>query len=79
MLGQTIFNSTPQMLKAALDGYEPAYVPEDLVQRDIVGGWLILVLDDSCQPFTGYHLYYPSHRQSSPAFNLVVDTLRYRG
>jgi DNA-binding transcriptional LysR family regulator len=77
--GQMIFNSTPQMLTAALDGYGLAYVPEDLVQRDIAEGRLIQVLDDWCQPFPGYHLYYPSRRQSSPAFNLVVDTLRYRG
>lgn len=77
--GQTIFNTTPHMLTAALDGYGLAYVPEDLVQRDIAEGRLIQVLDDWCQPFPGYHLYYPSRRQSSPAFNLVVEALRYRG
>lgn len=77
--GQMIFNSTPHMLTAALDGYGLAYVPEDLALNHIAGGRLVQVLDDWCQPFAGYHLYYPSRRQSSPAFNLVVDALRYRG
>jgi DNA-binding transcriptional LysR family regulator len=76
--GQMIFNTTPQMLTAALDGYGLAYVPEDLVTQHIADGHLQQVLDDWCQPFPGYHLYYPSRRQSSPAFQLVVNALRYQ-
>jgi DNA-binding transcriptional LysR family regulator len=37
------------------------------------------VLEDWCLPFSGYHLFYPSRRQSSAAFSLVVEALRYRG
>ena len=40
---------------------------------------LVRVLADWCPPFPGYHLYYPSRRQATPAFSLLVDALRYRG
>jgi DNA-binding transcriptional LysR family regulator len=76
--GQLAFNGTPQMLNAALAGFGLAYVPEDLVQPDLAEGRLRRVLEDWCPPYAGYHLYYPSRRQSSPAFALVVDALRYR-
>jgi DNA-binding transcriptional LysR family regulator len=74
--GQCTFNTTPQMLQAALDGYGFAYVPEDLVLEHVAAGRLLRVLDDWSPTFPGYHLYYPSRRQSSPAFALVLDALR---
>jgi DNA-binding transcriptional LysR family regulator len=77
--GQLVFNSTPLILKAALAGFGLAYLPEDQVQLHIIEGQLIQVLDDWCPPFSGYHLYYPSRRQPTPAFALLVDALRYRG
>jgi DNA-binding transcriptional LysR family regulator len=77
--GQLVFNGTAQMLNAALAGFGLAYVPEDLARPHIAKGHLKRVLEDWCPPFSGYHLYYPSRRQSSPAFALLVDTLRYRG
>ncbi|WP_417067779.1 LysR family transcriptional regulator [Niveibacterium terrae] len=75
--GQMIFNTTPQMLTAAEEGFALAYVPEDLVERQIAEGRLIRVLEDWSPAFPGYHLYYPSRRQQSPAFALVVEALRY--
>jgi DNA-binding transcriptional LysR family regulator len=77
--GQLVFNGTAQMLNAALAGFGLAYVPEDLAQPHLAKGRLNRVLEDWCPPFSGYHLYYPSRRQSSPAFALLVDALRYRG
>src|SRR5438093_1241472 len=77
--GQLVFNGTVQMLNAALAGFGLAYVPEDLAQPHLAKGRLKRVLEDWCPPFPGYHLYYPSRRQSSPAFALLVDALRYRG
>jgi len=76
--GQLVFNNTFQMLNAALDGYGLAYVPEDVAQPHLAKGRLKRVLEDWCPPYSGYHLYYPSRRQSSPAFTLLVDALRYR-
>jgi len=77
--GQLVFNGTSQMLNAALAGFGLAYVPEDLVERHVARGRLVRVLADWCPPFSGYHLYYTSRRQPTPAFALVVDALRYRG
>ena len=76
--GQLVFNSTYQMLNAALAGFGLAYVPEDLAQPHLAKGRLKRVLKDWCPPFSGYHLYYPSRRQPAPAFALLVDALRHR-
>jgi DNA-binding transcriptional LysR family regulator len=76
--GQLVLNGTTQVLNAALAGFGLAYVPEDLAQPHVGQGRLKRVLEDWCLPFSGYHLYYPSRRHSSPAFALLVDALRYR-
>ena len=77
--GQLTFNTTAQMLNAALAGLGLAYVPEDLIAPHVAKGRLKRVLADWCQPYSGYHLYYPSRRQPSAAFALLVDALRHRG
>jgi DNA-binding transcriptional LysR family regulator len=76
--GQLVFNSVTPIVTAALAGFGLAYVPEDLVQTHLAEGRLIRVLADWCPPFSGYHLYYPSRRQPTPAFALLVEALRYR-
>ncbi len=76
--GQLVFNNIALRLSAALAGLGLAYLPEDQAQADIAAGRLVRVLADWCPPFSGYHLYYPSRRQSSPAFARLVDALRYR-
>jgi DNA-binding transcriptional LysR family regulator len=77
--GQFVVNLTTQLLKAALAGCGLAYLPETLAQPHIAAGRLERVLEDWCLPYSGYHLYYPSRRQPSAAFALLVDALRYRG
>ena len=76
--GQLVFNGSTQMLNATLAGFGLAYLPEGLVQPHIAKGRLRRVLADWCPPFSGYHLYYPSRRQSSAAFALLVEALRER-
>lgn len=76
--GQLIFNGLPQIRTAALAGIGLAFLPEDMVQADVDAGRLQQVLGDWCPPFPGYHLYYPSRRQMSPALALLVEALRYR-
>jgi DNA-binding transcriptional LysR family regulator len=77
--GQLTYNTTAQELNAALAGLGLAYVPEGMAQPHLAKGRLKRVLEDWCPPWSGYHLYYPSRRQSSPAFALLVNDLRYRG
>lgn len=77
--GQLVFNDVYQILDAALAGFGLAYVPEDLVQPHLAKGRLKRVLEEWCAPWSGYHLYYPSRRQSSAAFALLIDALRHRG
>jgi len=76
--GQLVFNSSGALLQAALQGLGLAYLTEGQVQPYLSSGQLVRVLTDWCPPFSGYHLYYPSRRQASPAFSLLVDALRYR-
>jgi len=76
--GQLIFNSIGLMLSAALAGFGLAYLAEDQVQPYIDKGQLVKVLDDFCPAFSGHHLYYPSRRQPSPAFTVLVEALRFR-
>jgi DNA-binding transcriptional LysR family regulator len=76
--GQLTFNGTWQMLNAALDGFGIAYVPESVAQPHLTKGRLKRVLEEWCQPYPGYHIYYPSRRQTSAAFGLLLDALRYR-
>jgi len=76
--GPLIFNGGRMLVAAALDGFGIAYVTEDYAQQSVSDGRLIRVLEDWSPPFAGFHLYYPSRRQLSPAFVLVVDALRYR-
>ncbi|MDN5925601.1 MAG: LysR family transcriptional regulator [Hyphomicrobiales bacterium] len=77
--GQLVFNSLPMRLQSALDGLGVAYMPEDQALPHIEAGRLVRVLEDWCPYFPGYHLYYPSRRQNSPALAMLVNTLRYRG
>lgn len=76
--GRLVFNAVAMMRQAALDGLGILSLPEDLVEAAMREGRLVRVLADWCPARPGYHLYYPSRRQLSPAFALVVDALRYR-
>lgn len=74
--GQVTLNSTPHIVQAALAGLGIAYLPEEEFAPHIEKGRLIRVLEEWCPAFEGYYLYYPSRRQPSPAFSLVLDALR---
>jgi DNA-binding transcriptional LysR family regulator len=76
--GQFTFNTSGLIRKAVRAGYGLASIPIDQVQEDIASGTLVRVLSEWCPPFSGYHLYYPSRRQNSLAFRLLVNALRYK-
>ncbi|AOH84030.1 LysR family transcriptional regulator [Sphingomonas panacis] len=74
--GQFTSNHVPMILRAARAGFGIAFLPDHHVEDDIASGRLVRVLEDWCPPFAGYHLYYPSRRQPTPAFALLLDLLR---
>lgn len=76
--GQLVFNMGTHILRAVLASAGLAFLPEDMVTEHIAQGRLVSVLTDWCQPFMGYHMYYPSRRQSSPALSILAEALRYK-
>ncbi|RAU50266.1 LysR family transcriptional regulator [Pseudocitrobacter sp. RIT415] len=74
--GQLTFNTSEHIVDAALAGFGIAFLPEEEFGTHIAEGRLIRILEPWCMPFPGYYLYYPSRKQPSPAFSLVVDALR---
>ncbi len=76
--GQLVFNRLEPIIDAALVGFGLAFLPADMVHAHVAEGRLVRVLEDWCPVWQGYHLYYPSRRQSSRALSLLIDTLRYR-
>lgn len=76
--GRLVFNSIFGVLDAVLEGFGLAHIPEDVAQPYLKKGKLQQILADWCPTWSGYHLYYPSRRQNSPAFSLLVDALRHR-
>ena len=76
--GQLVVGTGSALLTAALAGLGLAYLPEDDVSKYFGSGKLVRVLADWCEPFAGYHLYYPSRRQHSAAFAVLIGALRMR-
>ncbi|NIF30431.1 LysR family transcriptional regulator [Pantoea sp. Tr-811] len=76
--GQLTFNTSPNIVDAAVAGLGIAWLPEEEFAPHLDDGRLVRALEDWCAPFPGYYLYYPSRRQPSPAFTLVVNALRYQ-
>ncbi|WP_267395886.1 MULTISPECIES: LysR family transcriptional regulator [unclassified Sphingomonas] len=76
--GQLVLNDVDLTVEAAIAGHGIAFMIEDHAMPQIAAGTLVRVLDDWCEPFDGHHLYYPSRRQPSPVFSLLLEALRYR-
>lgn len=77
--GQFTTNDSDLIIQATRAGLGLCCFPDSHIKPLIESGELVSVLEDWLPPFPGYHLYYPSRRQASPAFRLVLDALRYRG
>ena len=77
--GQVAFNTVTLQLDSALAGLGLGYLPEDMVREHVAAGRLERVLAQWSAPMSGYHLYYPSRRQPTPAFSLLVQALRLGG
>lgn len=77
--GQLIFNNLPSRINAAIAGMGLAFVAENTVDQAVAEGALEKVLEDWCEPFPGYYLYYPSRKQHTAAFAQLIEALRYSG
>ena len=74
--GPLIVDDVEIVIRAALDSIGLAFVGEDKVAEPLASGELIRVLEDWCQPFPGFFLYYPSRRQQPAALFALINTLR---
>ncbi|MGB8602103.1 MAG: LysR family transcriptional regulator [Rhizomicrobium sp.] len=77
--GQLVLNDGDLIVDAAVAGHGIAFLLEDHVKKQLTDGSLVRILDTWCEPFDGYYLYYPSRRQPTPAFSLLLSALRYKG
>jgi DNA-binding transcriptional LysR family regulator len=75
--GPLILSVDHGIVQAAIDGAGIAFLFEDYVRDAITDGRLVRVLEDWCQPFDGFHVYYPSRRQMRPALRAFIDFFRY--
>lgn len=76
--GPLIFNTIRPTVEAAIAGLGISFVPDESVKAHLASGALVQLLDEWCPPISGFHLYYPSRRQQSPAFAVILEALRYR-
>jgi DNA-binding transcriptional LysR family regulator len=74
--GPLIVDDVEIVIRAAIDGIGLAFVGEDKIAEPLASGALIRVLEDWCQPFPGFFLYYPSRRQQPAALSALINTLR---
>ena len=65
------------MIRSSLDGIGLAFISEHHVSQQLTSGRLVRVLEDWCQPFPGFFLYYPN-RRNQPAISALINTLRLR-
>lgn len=63
-------------IRLARAGLGLTIVYEDMVRDEIARGELVSVLEEFCEPFPGYYLYYPQRRHASPALRALIDHLR---
>lgn len=74
--GPLVADDTELVIRGALEGIGLAYVSEHEIEKHLASGRLVRVLEDWCQPYPGFFLYYPSRRQQSAALTALIETLR---
>lgn len=74
--GPLIVDDLDLVISAAVDGVGLAYMSEEHGAEHLRTGALIKVLEDWCQPYPGFFLYYPNRRNQPAALTALIDTLR---
>lgn len=74
--GPLILDDMDVTIRAAMDGIGLAFSLEEYVAPHLASGALVRVLEDWCEPFAGFFLYYPSRRQQPAALSALINALR---
>jgi len=74
--GPLIVDDLDMVIRAAIDGVGLAFMSEDHAAPHLASGALARVLQDWCQPYPGFFIYYPSRRQQPAAVSALIDALR---
>ena len=74
--GRVLSTDPTVNIRLARDGFGLTIVYEDQVRDEVARGELLPVLQEFCEPFSGYYLYYPQRRHASPALRALIDHLR---
>ncbi|MBS1857452.1 MAG: LysR family transcriptional regulator [Acidobacteria bacterium] len=74
--GPLIADDLDLVIRAAIDDAGLAYMGEDKAAPHLASGALMRVLEEWCQPFPGFFLYYPSRRQQPAALSALINVLR---
>jgi len=77
--GPLVVDDVQLLIRAAVDGVGLAFLMEAHAAPLLERGELKRVLEDWCEPFAGYFLYFPSRRQQPAALSALIDTLRLEG
>jgi DNA-binding transcriptional LysR family regulator len=74
--GRVLSTDPAVNIRLARDGFGLTIVYEDQVRDEVARGELLPVLEEFCEPFPGYYLYYPQRRHASPALRALIDHMR---
>ncbi len=77
--GPLVVDDVQLLIRAAIDGVGLTFLMEEQASPYLANGRLVRVLEDWCEPFAGYFLYYPSRRQQPAALTALIDMLRLEG
>jgi DNA-binding transcriptional LysR family regulator len=74
--GPLVVDDVQLLIRAAIDGVGLTFLMEEHAAPYLANGTLVRVLEDWCEPFAGYFLYYPSRRQQPAVLSALIETLR---
>jgi DNA-binding transcriptional LysR family regulator len=74
--GPLVVDDGELLIRAAIDGVGLTFLMEEHAAPYLASGQLVRVLEDWCEPFAGYFLYYPSRRQQPAALSALIEMLR---
>ncbi|HEX3659968.1 MAG TPA: LysR family transcriptional regulator [Acidobacteriaceae bacterium] len=74
--GPLIVDDLELIVRGAVEGVGLAFVADQEIASELADGRLVRVLQDWCQPYPGFFIYYPSRRQQTAALSALIGILR---